>query len=171
MRQTRALAALLSSRSHEWFTPARYVEAAREVLGTIDLDPASCEGANATVGAVRFFDAHTDGLAHDWPGRVWLNPPYGRLGPQFVAKLLEQHRASITTAAILLVAPHTSAAWFQPLFGFPLCFTNHRIKFIGGGDAPTQSNVFAYLGPRAQCFGAVFRRFGSVMVPAPSYPI
>lgn len=42
---------LNSSQSNEWFTPARYVEAAREVLGSIDLDPASCEAGNRIVQA------------------------------------------------------------------------------------------------------------------------
>jgi hypothetical protein len=33
------------SASAEWFTPPQYIQAVREVLGRIDLDPASCEAA------------------------------------------------------------------------------------------------------------------------------
>lgn len=46
---------LNSSASAEWFTPPRYIEAVREVLGAIDLDPASSLAANRIVQAKRYF--------------------------------------------------------------------------------------------------------------------
>ena len=67
--------ALTSSESFEWWTPSPYVEAARQVLGAIDLDPASCARANETVKAAGFFDIDADGVTQDWPGRVFMNPP------------------------------------------------------------------------------------------------
>ena len=62
----------------ERYTPAQYIEAARRVLGEIDLDPASCEVAQRTVKAVEYFTAKDDGLEQEWHGRVWLNPPYAQ---------------------------------------------------------------------------------------------
>ena len=62
----------------ERYTPAQYIEAARRVLGEIDLDPASCEIAQRTVKAVEYFTAKDDGLEQEWHGRVWLNPPYAQ---------------------------------------------------------------------------------------------
>jgi hypothetical protein len=55
-----------------WYTPAPYIEAARAVMGGIDL-PASTEEANRTL---QFFTAEDDGLAHLWNGRGFLNPTY-----------------------------------------------------------------------------------------------
>lgn len=59
----------------EWYTPPDIVEAAREWLGAIDLDPASCAAAQATVQAATWYDAERDGLAPVWAGCVFLNPP------------------------------------------------------------------------------------------------
>ncbi len=64
-----------SSESNEWWTPEPYIEAARSVLGGIDLDPASCAQANETVQAARYCGVADDGLKQEWKGRVWLNPP------------------------------------------------------------------------------------------------
>jgi DNA N-6-adenine-methyltransferase (Dam) len=73
----------------EWYTPPHIIEAARRVLGTIDLDPASCREAQECVHATQFFTTTDDGLQQTWRGRVWLNPPYSTapIGP-FINKLI-----------------------------------------------------------------------------------
>ena len=58
------------SGDNEYYTPARYIDAAREVMGSIDLDPATCEMAQQTVGAATYFTAEANGLDKEWRGRL-----------------------------------------------------------------------------------------------------
>jgi len=159
---------IVSSNSNEWYTPPEYIEAARRVLGEIDLDPASCEEANKIIRAKKFFTAQDDGLQHNWPGKVWLNPPYGGLTAKFVNKLVEQYQRKITTEAILLVNAHaTDTDWFQPLWNYVLCFTDHRINFYGPNGQPgrgsTHGSVFVYFGEKQKVFAKEFTRFGVIV--------
>lgn len=165
--QQRHDAALRMSESNEWYTPAKYIEAAREVMGHIDVDPASCYLANETVQAELFYDKETNGLTKDWQGKVWLNPPYGGLSADFTHKLLEQYRQGITTEAILLVnANSTETKWFQPLWDYLLCFIDHRINFQGPREAKngsTHGSVFVYFGSKERRFAEIFRQFGVIV--------
>ena len=166
---------IVSSESEHWFTPAKYIEAARQVMGGIDLDPASCEQANLTVKAARFFTADENGLVQPWHGRVFLNPPYRRDGIQglFVDKLIAEYSACRCTQAIILIGNRTECDWFAPLWAYPLCFTNHRIKFVsplGKKDSPVNANVFAYLGSNPEKFHEVFSRFGEIVVRMRAQP-
>jgi DNA N-6-adenine-methyltransferase (Dam) len=68
----------LGTGNNEWFTPPQYIEAARRMLGEIDLDPASHSIAQQAVKAARFYTLQDDGLAREWHGRIWLNPPYAQ---------------------------------------------------------------------------------------------
>lgn len=159
---------MLSSISNEWYTPIRYVEAAREALGTIDVDPASNELANKTIRAKTFYTKENSGLLKEWRGTVWLNPPYGGIATGFVAKLIDQYKKRITTEAILLVnANSTDTGWFQPLWNYVLCFTNHRINFMPLNNKAinnsTHGSVFVYFGKQKQKFIDNFKQFGVVV--------
>ena len=93
------------SKSNDHYTPQHYVDAAREVMGGIDLDPASREEANAIVRATQYYDEDDDGIAKPWAGNVWLNPPYGRRSGDFVDKLqIELDRQNVPQAIVLVNA-------------------------------------------------------------------
>ena len=51
---------VLSSQSCEYYTPKKYIQAARTVLGGIDLDPASCAVADETVRTRRYYTIEQD---------------------------------------------------------------------------------------------------------------
>lgn len=164
--------ALLSSESNEWFTPSQYVEKARELMGSIDVDPASNAYANEKVVQAKiYYDIQTNGLDKLWHGRVWLNPPYGRdeggsNQETWSRRLIEQYEAGITKEAVLLVNANTEAKWFQPLYNYLICFTNHRIRFYnteGTPNQPTQGNAFIYFGNQPERFTELFGMFGVIV--------
>lgn len=148
------------SQSVEWYTPEKYIEAARRVLGVIELDPASCELANHVVRARNFFD--DDGLELSWYGSVWLNPPYPP--KKWVKKLIDEfENREMVDEAILLTNNATEAQWFKPLRKYPKVFTDHRIHFwndSGVQHNPTHGNCFTYFGHNPLEFYKHFREFG-----------
>jgi phage N-6-adenine-methyltransferase len=154
---------------NEWYTPAEHIEAAREVLGEIDLDPASSIIANRTVRATRFFTLEDNGLEQEWHGRVWINPPYAQ--PyilHFAQKIAKEYSEGRTLEAIALTHNYTDTAWFHLLgtYAAAICFTRGRIGFLspeGQKAAPTQGQAFFYFGPDPAKFSQVFTRFGLVM--------
>jgi DNA N-6-adenine-methyltransferase Dam len=166
-------AANFSSALNEWYTPARYIEAVREVLGGIDLDPASSEQANAVVKASEFFSIEEDGLKRDWFGRVFTNPPYGKtddgnsLAAAFCNKAIMQFIVGNIEAGIVLVNSLHSQSWQAPLYNYPICFVDHRIQFVSADGEqnknPTFQNIFVYLGRDLPMFAKIFTRFGYVM--------
>jgi ParB family chromosome partitioning protein len=161
----------IQSKSFEWYTPARYIEAARELMGGIDVDPASSALANTIVKATTCYDIDTNGLDKPWSGRVWLNPPYCRtthISNQelWTCRLIAQYEAGITTQAVLLVNASTDTTWFQRLWNYPICFTDHRIFFWSVNQqqgGPTHGSAFVYFGTRLDRFISIFSRFGVVV--------
>ena len=161
-----------NSGENEWYTPVEYIEAARAALGSIDLDPASCETANEVVKASAFYSLEDDGLAHDWHGRVWMNPPYAAaLVGQFTAKLARHFTQGDVEAAIVLVNNATETDWFYgvAVHASSICFPRQRVKFWGPDQtvgAPLQGQAVLYLGAKAADFIVAYRDFGLIVVPA-----
>jgi len=155
------------SKSNEWYTPSTYVDAARRVMGGIDCDPASNETAQAWINAEEYFTIETDGLAHEWHGCVWLNPPWGKLTGGFISKLDEEIKAGHVSDAVVLVNAHaTDTKWFTPLWDGLLCFTDHRIDYHSEETKDTGSthgSVFVYFGANRELFIAEFSKWGAIV--------
>lgn len=158
-------AVMHSSVNSEWGTPAHVIALAREVLGTIDLDPASDVLANETVKANLIYTKAMDGLKQDWLcGTLWLNPPYGRGSSKWLQKLKESYESGqIREAALLLVPARTGTRWWQIMSQYPVCFIRGRLKFMGMADnsAPFDSAVF-YLGNHDGKFMRSFKPLGDI---------
>ena len=151
-----------NSKDDEWYTPEQYIEAARFVMGSIDLDPASNDFANETVKAAVYYDEAMNGLERDWYGNIWLNPPYSSaLIQQFAEKLVSSHFEQ----AIVLVNNATETGWFRRLAdeADAVLFTTGRIKYRkrdGEHGTPLQGQAFLYYGNQPETFLRVFGQFG-----------
>jgi len=164
----------LSSRSNEWYTPSYLVEMARDVLGTIDLDPTSSLIANETVKATKILTKEDNALVCEWshfPVSIYLNSPGGKLNNKsltalfwqklmdfrevtalFWQKLMDFREEGLLEHAIFMgfslehIAVTQSCSY--SLGNFPLCVPRRRIKFIspeGNYNSPTHSNVIVYV--------------------------
>lgn len=151
-----------NSGDNEWYTPIEYIEAARKVMGNIDLDPASNEIANKTVMADCYYTAEDDGLSFAWFGNVWLNPPYSTaLVQSFAEKVAERE----FDQAIVLVNNATDTRWFRTLVecADAILFTTGRIKFYKPDSnkcSPLQGQAFFYFGDKSEAFLREFEKYG-----------
>lgn len=160
-----------NSGENEWYTPSEYIESARIVMGSIDLDPASSDIANKTVMATEYFTKEIDGLRQKWYGNVWINPPYSQpLMFQFSDAIVSK-RAEYEQA-IILVNNATETQWFQQMANIAsvICMIKGRIKFIdmngNPNGAPLQGQCILYIGNNKDKFITYFKIYGLCMVKA-----
>lgn len=159
-----------NSGQNEWYTPAEYISAARAVMGGIDLDPASSHVAQETVKAKAYLTAKDDGLAHEWRGRVWMNPPYSSdLIGDFCSKLTGHVADGDVSQACVLVNNATDTGWFHGLLehAAAVCLVRGRIRFIdmdgNPSGAPLQGQAVLYFGKNGEKFAREFAQFGRVL--------
>ena len=137
---------------------------ARTVMGSIDLDPASCNVAQIIVGATTFYTIFDDGLSKEWNGNVWLNPPHHR----FVNKLVTELATGRIKQAIMLTNNSTDTDWFQEAVSAcqAVCFVKGRINFLEKDGVtelfPTQGQAFFYYGTDVERFCSEFRKIGFI---------
>ncbi|KKL67014.1 hypothetical protein LCGC14_2139190, partial [marine sediment metagenome] len=157
-KSTREL--LAQSDQNDWRTPRQYLDAARTVLGEIDLDP--CADAEHRVPAKAHYTQKQNGLSRGWAGKVYMNPPYGRELPDWVVKLCLEYTASSVTDAIALVPARTDTEWFRALRDYPRCFIFGRLKFSGHENSAPFPSMVVYLGKDEHGFINTFRDTGDM---------
>jgi len=88
--------------SDTWLTPPHILDA----LGPFDLDPCAAPEPRPWPTAARHITKPDDGLAHDWQGRVWLNPPYSRQAVRWIERLADHGHGTA------LIFARTDTSWF-----------------------------------------------------------
>lgn len=165
----RPLVALFTGQN-EWYTPIKFIESARKVMGSIDIDPASNDEAQKTIKAAKYFTLETNGLIQNWIGNIWLNPPYsGTEIRQFIEKLQVETLNGNINQAIVLTNNNTDTQWFAILYSLCkcVCFTKGRINFYRGNEvsSPTNGQCFFYIGENVDGFANEFSNHGLIMLP------
>lgn len=121
-------------------TPPEVMEDVREVLGNIDLDPASDSIANRWVQASSFYTIEDDGFTKDWKAKnVWLNPPGTsksngktiKCSHWFQKFLYHFRREEIESGILLCYRAGSVGSMGRELLSFPTCIT------CGGSSSPT----------------------------------
>jgi hypothetical protein len=160
---------LQDSGNTEWYTPVEIIEAARETMEWISLDPASSNIANETVQAFEYYTAEDDGLTKQWRGHIWMNHPFGRgQNAKWINYLIDQYTQSNVVQACCITFASTSEGWFQPLLAYPQCFIQGRTHYRKpNGETikqATKGSVVTYLGPNLARFRSAFKHIGMVKV-------
>ena len=118
---------MFSSKTDLWATPSDFFNSvAEEFSFTLDVcalpDNAKCE---------KFFSPVDDGLAQNWEGVCWMNPPYGRVIGKWVQKAYESAKHGAIVVGLL--PARTDTKWFHDyIYGkAEIRFIRGRLKFGG----------------------------------------
>lgn len=154
-----------NSGNQEHYTPARFIDSARVVMGSIDLDPASNIVANEWIKARTFYTKENQGLDKEWRGNVWMNPPYDSksLKP-LIDKLLHES----IEQAVVLTNNNTDTKNGQRLLQWAsaICLVSGRVRFIkpdgSENKSPLQGQIIYYKGNKTIKFKEEFSKHGTV---------
>ena len=118
--------------SDEWYTPQDVIEAARDLMGGIDFDPASSATAQGVVEAGAYLSKDGDTAAWPEKSRVWCNPPYS-MKSAFCARLVAHDGPWVA----LLPAAHLDAQAMQGILRAASAFVlvEGRLTFWREGES------------------------------------
>ena len=147
------ISACLSSNNMTWETPQDlFDELDQEFRFSLDVcatpETAKCD---------RYFTPEIDGLAQEWHGVCWCNPPYGREIGQWIAKAREAGRKGATV--VCLIPSRTDTRYWHdhiwddknhcPQLGVEVRLIRGRLKFGDAKNAaPFPSAVIVFRPPQ-----------------------
>ena len=130
-----------SSESVEWGTPVWLFDVLNREFGFGTDVCATAELAKCD----HFYSPEQDGLAQPWGGVCWMNPPYGDVIKDWVAKA-DYESLAPDTEVVGLVPARTDTNWFWD-YCVPneVRFLKGRLRFGDGrGTAPFPSAVVVF---------------------------
>lgn len=134
------MAAMMSSKTDMWETPKWLFDQLNDIYRfTLDVcavpENAKCE---------RFFTPEQDGLAQEWTGTCWMNPPYGREIGKWVKKAYESAQKGATVVCLLPARTDTSW-WHDYCMKGEITFLRGRLKFgQAKNSAPFPSAIVVF---------------------------
>jgi site-specific DNA-methyltransferase (adenine-specific) len=140
------------SKTDLWATPQKLFNELHEEFA-FTLDVAADESNHKCAW---YFTEEQNGLDQDWSGgRVWCNPPYGRIIADFVKKGYDAVRSGKCPLAVYLVPARTDTKWFHEYVLTAVAEGWAEIRFVKGrikfGDAkvgaPFPSIVIVFVSP------------------------
>ena len=145
-RRKHRLAPLFASDRDDWATPRSLFAELDERFGPFTLDP--CASAdNATCG--RFFTRDDDGLAQEWTGRVFMNPPYSDV-TTWMRKAWEASQTSADLVVCLVPARTDTVWWHDYASRGEFEFRRGRVRFgAATNSAPFPSALVVFRHPGA----------------------
>lgn len=134
---------LYSSESIIWETPITLFNKLNARFNfTLDVcaleENAKCE---------KFFSPEDDGLAQDWSGSCWMNPPYGKTINLWMKKAYEESQRPEVEYVVCLVPSRTDTRWWADyaMNAAEIIFVKGRLKFGGSkNSAPFPSAIIVF---------------------------
>lgn len=119
--------AMFSSKTDIWETPQDFFDKLNEEFNFQTDVCALPENAKCK----RFYTPEQDGLAQEWIGSCWCNPPYGRQVGKWVRKASESKATTV-----MLIPARVDTAWFHDyIYGkAEVRFVRGRLRFSGAKE-------------------------------------
>jgi phage N-6-adenine-methyltransferase len=142
---------MFSSKTDLWATPQDFFDKLNSAF-RFEVDVCALP-ENAKCAS--YYTPEQDGLAQEWRGTLWMNPPYGREIGAWVQKAYESALNNGATVVCLLPARVDTRWWHDYCAKGEVHFVRGRLKFGGSpNSAPFPCAVVVFRPRVVDCLGA-----------------